>query len=104
VATYFEPNNKPLRWILCLLAGVYLNVFILLFEPYHGDIFTYSSPSYYQFVFGGIVSAVFIFTGIILPDLLPHLFVAPYFNFKRFIAWFFMSILLTHIPSFFYDN
>lgn len=100
----FDPNNRRLRWLFCILGGVYLNLFILFFTPYDGVIFAYTVPFYYQFVFGGIITLVFSFTGIGLPALFPRFFMAPHFTVKRFLVWFTVSGLLCHIPSFFYDN
>ena len=100
----FDASNKRTRWLFCISGGVYLNLFILFFEPYSKEIFAYDSPVYYQFVFGGIVTVVFSLTGIALPHFFPRFFIAPYFTAARFFVWYFLSGLLCHIPSFFYDN
>jgi DNA-binding LytR/AlgR family response regulator len=100
----FEGKNERLRWLLCLAIGVYLNIFIFLFEPYRGDIFTYSVPIYYQFVFGGIVTVVFILTGIVFPRFFPRLFSPPFMTLSRFFIWLFGSLFMCHILSFLYDN
>jgi hypothetical protein len=100
----FDGKNERLRWLLCLAVGVYLNVFIFLFEPYRGDIFTYAPPFYYQFVFGGIVTVVFMVTGILLPRLFPRFFEPPFMTLSRFFIWLLGSLLICHILSFFYDD
>ncbi len=100
----FDASNKRTRWLFCISGGVYLNLFILLFQPYSKEIFAYDAPFYYQFVFGGIVTIVFILTGIVFPHFFPRYFLTPHFTIMRFLLWFFMSGLMCHIPGFFYDN
>ena len=100
----FDLSNRRMRWLFCIFGGVYLNLFIVLFQPYQGDIFVYDSPLYYQFVFGGIVTAVFTLTHITLPYFFPRYFIQPYFTAARFLIWFVFSGFLCHVPTFFYDN
>ena len=100
----FDASNKRTRWLFCISGGVYLNLFIFIFEPYSKQVFAYNAPIYYQFVFGGIVTVVFTLTSIVIPHFYPRYFVAPYFTVPRFLTWYFMSGLLCHIPGFFYDN
>jgi hypothetical protein len=100
----FNPKNERTRWLLCLILGVYVNVFIYLLEPYRGDIFTYTQPFYYQFVFGGIVSLVFILSAVGAPYLFPTYFIHPNFSKLRVTVWLFTSIFSIHLLSFFYDN
>jgi LytTr DNA-binding domain len=100
----FDASNRRVRLIFSILGGVYLNIFILLFQPYQGDIFAYTTPFYYQFVFGGIVSVVYVFTAVVVPDFFPRYFTQPYFTPVRFVIWYLFSGLLCHFPSFFYDN
>ena len=100
----FDLSNRRIRWLFCIFGGVYLNLFIVLFQPYQGDIFVYDSPLYYQFVFGGIVTAVFTLTHITLPYFFPRYFIQPYFTTVRFLLWFAFSGFLCHVPTFFYDN
>lgn len=100
----FDASNKRTRWLFCISAGVYLNLFILFFQPYSKEIFAYDSPVYYQFVFGGIVTIVFSFTSIAIPHFFPRHFIAPHFTVSRFLIWYLSSGLLCHIPGFFYDN
>ncbi len=57
----FDASNLRTRWLFCISGGVYLNLFILFFQPYSKEVFAYDSPVYYQFVFGGIATAVFSF-------------------------------------------
>ena len=100
----FDLSNRRVRWLFCIFGGVYLNLFIVLFQPYQGDIFAYDKPLYYQFVFGGILTAVFTLTHITLPYFFPRYFIQPYFTTVRFLLWFAFSGFLCHIPAFFYDN
>lgn len=100
----FDASNKRTRWLFCISGGVYLNLFIFLFQPYSKEIFAYNAPVYYQFVFGGIVTAIYTLTCIAVPHFFPRYFIAPSFTVTRFLLWYFMSGLLCHIPGFFYDN
>ena len=100
----FDASNKRTRWLFCISGGVYLNLFIFIFQPYSKEVFAYNAPVYYQFVFGGIVTVVFTLTCITIPHFFPRYFVAPQFTVPRFLTWYFMSGILCHIPGFFYDN
>jgi DNA-binding LytR/AlgR family response regulator len=100
----FDASNKRTRWLFCISGGVYLNLFIFLFQPYSKEVFAYNAPVYYQFVFGGIVTAIYTFTCIAIPHFFPRYFIAPYFTVLRFLLWYSVSGLLCHVPSFFYDN
>ena len=100
----FDPSNRRIRWLFCIFGGVYLDLFIVLFLPYQGDIFAYDSPLYYQFAFGFMATLVFMFTHITIPYFFPRYFLQPYFTTVRFLSWFFFSGFLCHIPAFFYDN
>lgn len=100
----FDPSNRRIRWLFCISSGIYLNIFIALFQPYQGEIFAYDKPFYYQFVFGLAVSVIFALTHIGVPYFFPRYFLQPYFTTARFLIWFFFTGFLCHIPAFFYDN
>jgi LytTr DNA-binding domain len=102
----FTPKYQNWRWALALSAGLYFFLFILFFEPFKGEIFTYAIPNVLECLLA-MSSVVFfnsVFSVIILPKYFPEYFIPDNFTLNKFIILIGLTALSITVIVFFVDS
>jgi hypothetical protein len=86
---FFKPEHINWRRAYCLITGVYIHLFVILFEPYKGDKITYIWASTQDYVYHHIynyINVVFFcaLVTLILPKHFPTYFLPENLSFRRF--------------------
>lgn len=87
---FFKPEHINWRRAFCLVMGMYIHFFIILFEPYRGDKITYIWASTYDYVCHHLYNFVNVvlfcaLTTLILPKRFPTYFLPENLSFQRFL-------------------